>query len=415
MPVAHSFPLPSSENLTSQNYELPLSTKKKRKPAGTPDPDAEVVYLTPEMLLESDRYVCEICNQSFQREQNLQMHKRRHKVPWKLLKKKDKEEAIKKRVYVCPEPSCLHHNPSHALGDLVGIKKHFRRKHSNNKQWVCDKCTKGYAVQSDFKAHLKICGTRGHSCDCGRVFSRVEAFIEHQDTCKVRMTNYNVSQIPTKPASTFSCTEIQFHHKSSDDSDFCHNLELELFSSSNSSFSTGINNLSTRSKENHHHSTQPLYQETSEGEYSGWCQLDACKINSQEDHHYSRDKFDNVKDIDQKMEYYSEAFRLRNEARELSRVAMEEKALAEEKRYEAKCLIEMAKQEMAKAKKIREQAFAEFNAVQILKDCSTRHVSCANNNNIVQITTCNACRKEFMQEKKPCDQLRVPSHLPFQL
>jgi len=134
------------------------------------DPDAEVVSLSPTTLLESDRYVCEICNQGFQRDQNLQMHRRRHKVPWKLLKRET--QGQKKRVFVCPEPSCLHHDPCHALGDLVGIKKHFRRKHSNHKQWVCDKCSKGYAVQSDYKAHIKTCGTRGHSCDCGRVFSR---------------------------------------------------------------------------------------------------------------------------------------------------------------------------------------------------------------------------------------------------
>lgn len=142
------------------------------------DPDAEVVSLSPKTLLESDRYVCEICNQGFQRDQNLQMHRRRHKVPWKLLKRETQE--VKKRVFVCPEPSCLHHDPCHALGDLVGIKKHFRRKHSNHKQWVCDKCSKGYAVQSDYKAHLKTCGTRGHSCDCGRVFSRFCSFHNSQ-------------------------------------------------------------------------------------------------------------------------------------------------------------------------------------------------------------------------------------------
>uniref|UniRef100_A0A453KYN0 C2H2-type domain-containing protein n=1 Tax=Aegilops tauschii subsp. strangulata TaxID=200361 RepID=A0A453KYN0_AEGTS len=158
------------------------ATKRKRRPAGTPDPDAEVVSLSPRTLLESDRYVCEICNQGFQRDQNLQMHRRRHKVPWKLLKR-EAGEAARKRVFVCPEPSCLHHDPSHALGDLVGIKKHFRRKHSGHRQWACSRCSKAYAVHSDYKAHLKTCGTRGHSCDCGRVFSRVESFIEHQDTC----------------------------------------------------------------------------------------------------------------------------------------------------------------------------------------------------------------------------------------
>jgi hypothetical protein len=135
------------------------------------DPDAEVVSLSPRTLLESDRYVCEICNQGFQRDQNLQMHRRRHKVPWKLLKR-EAGEAARKRVFVCPEPSCLHHDPGHALGDLVGIKKHFRRKHSGSRQWACARCSKAYAVHSDYKAHLKTCGTRGHSCDCGRVFSR---------------------------------------------------------------------------------------------------------------------------------------------------------------------------------------------------------------------------------------------------
>jgi hypothetical protein len=44
------------------------------------DPGAEVVALSPKTLMESDRYVCEICNQGFQRDQNLQMHRRRHKV-----------------------------------------------------------------------------------------------------------------------------------------------------------------------------------------------------------------------------------------------------------------------------------------------------------------------------------------------
>ncbi|CAN4105992.1 unnamed protein product [Withania somnifera] len=180
MLASHSFLFPPPSN-----YSDPFSSstengnfiiKRKRRPAGTPDPDAQVVYLTAEMLMESDRYVCEICNLSFQREQNLQMHRRRHKVPWKLKKKEEEknemDQVIKKRVYVCPEPSCVHHDPCHALGDLVGIKKHFRRKHSNYKQWICQKCNKGYAVQSDYKAHIKTCGTRGHSCDCGRVFSR---------------------------------------------------------------------------------------------------------------------------------------------------------------------------------------------------------------------------------------------------
>ncbi|KAM0997503.1 hypothetical protein ACFX2I_007362 [Malus domestica] len=52
------------------------------------------------------------------------MHRRRHKVLWKLLKQEIAEDqVIKKKVFVCPEHSCLHHDPCNALGDLVEIKK----------------------------------------------------------------------------------------------------------------------------------------------------------------------------------------------------------------------------------------------------------------------------------------------------
>ncbi|KAK3147873.1 hypothetical protein QOZ80_3BG0287820 [Eleusine coracana subsp. coracana] len=204
-------PPPSSSSAADQ----PSPAKRKRRPPGTPDPDAEVVALSPRTLLESDRYVCEICGQGFQREQNLQMHRRRHKVPWRLVKRSSSSGddggggntgggggggPARKRVFVCPEPSCLHHDPAHALGDLVGIKKHFRRKHGGRRQWVCARCAKGYAVQSDYKAHLKTCGTRGHSCDCGRVFSRVESFIEHQDACN--SGRIRGEAVPAVPPST---------------------------------------------------------------------------------------------------------------------------------------------------------------------------------------------------------------------
>ena len=134
------------------------------------DPDAEVIALSPKTLLATNRFVCEVCNKGFQREQNLQLHRRGHNLPWKL-KQKDPAQAQRRRVYLCPEPTCAHHDPARALGDLTGIKKHFCRKHCE-KKWKCDKCSKRYAVQSDWKAHSKVCGTREYRCDCGTLFSR---------------------------------------------------------------------------------------------------------------------------------------------------------------------------------------------------------------------------------------------------
>ncbi|CAM8889685.1 unnamed protein product [Rhodiola kirilowii] len=172
---------------SSNNYPVTQLTesssplKRKRNLPGTPDPDSEVVALSPNSLMATNKFLCEVCNKGFQRDQNLQLHRRGHNLPWKL-KQRSNKEVVKKKVYICPENSCVHHDPSRALGDLTGIKKHFSRKHGE-KKWKCDKCPKKYAVKSDWKAHCKICGTREHKCDCGTLFSRKDSFITHRAFC----------------------------------------------------------------------------------------------------------------------------------------------------------------------------------------------------------------------------------------
>lgn len=166
----------AAANTSSQQATI----KRKRSLPGTPDPDAEVIALSPRTLMTTNRFVCEICNKGFQRDQNLQLHRRGHNLPWKLKQRNSKE--IRKRVYICPEKSCVHHDPARALGDLTGVKKHFCRKHGE-KKWKCDKCSKRYAVQSDWKAHSKTCGTREYRCDCGTLFSRRDSFITHRAFC----------------------------------------------------------------------------------------------------------------------------------------------------------------------------------------------------------------------------------------
>ncbi|KAI3464984.1 hypothetical protein Pfo_021647 [Paulownia fortunei] len=169
-----------NQTISDQPAETIPPTKKKRNLPGMPDPDAEVIALSPKTLLATNRFVCEICNKGFQRDQNLQLHRRGHNLPWKLRQRTSKE--VRKRVYVCPEPTCIHHDPSRALGDLTGIKKHFCRKHGE-KKYKCERCSKKYAVQSDWKAHMKTCGTREYPCDCGTLFSRRDSFITHRAFC----------------------------------------------------------------------------------------------------------------------------------------------------------------------------------------------------------------------------------------
>jgi hypothetical protein len=85
------------------------------------DPEAEVIALSPRTLVATNRFVCEICNKGFQRDQNLQLHRRGHNLPWKLRQRTPSAggrqgdaaaQPPRKRVYVCPEPTCIHHDPT---------------------------------------------------------------------------------------------------------------------------------------------------------------------------------------------------------------------------------------------------------------------------------------------------------------
>ncbi|KAL5151765.1 Zinc finger protein NUTCRACKER [Glycine soja] len=211
--ISNAFPHQNPSTAASNNQ--PPTLKRKRNLPGNPgnifDPEAEVIVLSPKTLMATNRFVCEICLKGFQRDQNLQLHRRGHNLPWKLKQRTTKE--VRKRVYVCPEKTCVHHHPSRALGDLTGIKKHFCRKHGE-KKWKCEKCSKRYAVQSDWKAHSKTCGTREYKCDCGTIFSRRDSFITHRAFCDAlaeetarvnaasNISNYSIMQNPLGPNMT---------------------------------------------------------------------------------------------------------------------------------------------------------------------------------------------------------------------
>ncbi|KAF5737571.1 zinc finger protein JACKDAW-like [Tripterygium wilfordii] len=229
-----SFSLPSPlGGFVLQDPQIPnpksnSAAKKKRNLPGTPDPDAEVIALSPKSLMATNRFICDVCNKGFQRDQNLQLHRRGHNLPWKLKQRTNKE--IKKKVYICPEKTCVHHDPSRALGDLTGIKKHFSRKHGE-KKWKCDKCSKKYAVQSDWKAHSKTCGTREYKCDCGTLFSRKDSFITHRAFCDALTKESEVELTPVAAAAA-AATDLNFSGNGT--VNMSHGLQLWLNQAANS-------------------------------------------------------------------------------------------------------------------------------------------------------------------------------------
>lgn len=87
---------------------------------------------------------------------------------------------------------------------------------------------------------------------------------------------------------------------------------------------------------------------------------------------------------------------VREEAREELRVAMAEKAYAEEARQQAKRQIEMAEEEFGNAKRMRQQAQAELDKATALKQAAIKQI----NSTILEIT-CQACQKQFQAKAKP--------------
>ncbi|GMJ00065.1 hypothetical protein HRI_003675600 [Hibiscus trionum] len=66
--------------------EVPMHDESQQS-----DPDAEVIDLSPKMLTDTNRFICEICKKAFQRVQTLQLHLRAHNLSWKLSQRTDKE------------------------------------------------------------------------------------------------------------------------------------------------------------------------------------------------------------------------------------------------------------------------------------------------------------------------------------
>ncbi|KAK1398253.1 Protein indeterminate-domain 12 [Heracleum sosnowskyi] len=144
------------------------------------DEEAKVIALSVEEITAEKNFSCEFCNKKFNREQNLQLHKRAHNIPFTL--ENDKNEDGKRKVYLCPETTCANHNRCYALGNFTSLKKHYKRKHSE-KTLDCPKCYKKYAVEADLRAHLKTCGTKEYKCECGSGFSRRDSYITHRTLC----------------------------------------------------------------------------------------------------------------------------------------------------------------------------------------------------------------------------------------
>jgi hypothetical protein len=221
---------------------------------------------------------------------------------------------------------------------------------------------------------------------------RVESFIEHQDACTIRQArpelhalqpacssrtasstspssdtnNFSTAPFPglplPKPAEPFCLISEQNNNNILSTSEQQHNLELQLLPSSDEIFATHL--------------------KLSIGSSDGGERSEANKTNLSTSRRSVSENNGS--------ERTSEVARLKEFANEELKLAMNEKAYAEEARREAKRQIEIAEVEFANAKRIRQQAQAELEKSQLLKEQATKKIS----STMLQIT-CQACKQQF--------------------